>query len=115
MPELFNEKRTESLIIALQYLIKETELPDKKSLYEIGYSLIPIDELPVYRRLSAELSFWIFKKQKNEGKEIPPIVIDWKEACLKDPFPPVRNFGHNKLESFYYFPDLCREWQTVAN
>jgi hypothetical protein len=76
MPELFNEKRTESLIIALQYLIKETELPDKKSLHEIGYSLIPIDELPVYLRLSAELSFWIFQKLKSEGKEIPPIVID---------------------------------------
>ncbi|MDR7666495.1 SIR2 family protein [Methanosarcina sp. Z-7115] len=98
LPDLFTEKQTESLIIALQYLIKETELPDKKDLYKTKYSLFLIDELPTYRKLSAELSFWIFQKFKIEVKAIPPIVMDWKEACLKDPFPQIRKIWAEQIE-----------------
>lgn len=98
LPEFITEKQTESLIITLQYLIKETELPDKKDLYKTKYSLFSIDELPTYRKLSAELSFWIFQKLKIEVKAIPPIVVDWKEACLKDPFPQIRKIWAEQIE-----------------
>lgn len=98
LPGLINEKQIESLIIALQYLIKDTELPDKKELYKTRDSLISVDKLPTYRKLCAELSFWIFQKLKNEDKEIPPIIIDWREACLKDPFPQVRKVWLQQTE-----------------
>lgn len=98
LPGLINEKQIESLITALQYLIKDTELPDKKELYKTRDSLISVDELPTYRKLCAELSFWVFQKLKNEDKEIPPIIIDWREACLKDPFPQVRKVWLQQTE-----------------
>ena len=78
--KIFNEKQSEYLIVALKYLIEETKLPDKKNLYKKENSLFSIDELTMYRRLSAELSFWIFQKLKNEGNAVPPIVMDWKET-----------------------------------
>ena len=90
LPQLFSEKQTEYLIIALQYLIKDTELPNKKDLYKIRNPLISIDKLPIYRESSAKLSYWVFQKLRCENKEIPPIIFEWKEACLKDPFPQVR-------------------------
>ncbi len=88
-PLLISETQVKSIIIALQYLIKETELSYGRNINELN-SIIPIDELPEYRRISAELAYWTYKKYINEDKEVPQILINWKQACMEDPSPLVR-------------------------
>jgi hypothetical protein len=88
-PQLINEKQFKSIIIALQYLIKETELSYERSINELS-SIIPVNDLPEYRRISAELAYWTYKKLIDEGKEIPKILINWKQVSMEDPSPAVR-------------------------
>jgi hypothetical protein len=88
-PLLINEKQVISIIIALQYLIKETELSHERTINELN-SIIPINELPEYRRISTKLAYWIYRKLIDEGKEIPQILINWKQVSMEDPSPAVR-------------------------
>ncbi len=88
-PLLIIEKQVNSIVIALQYLIKETELSYERSISEFN-SIIPIHDLPEYRRASTRLAYWTYKKFIHEGKEIPQILIDWKQASMEDSSPAVR-------------------------
>lgn len=88
-PLLIIEKQVNSIVIALQYLIKETELSYERSINEFN-SIIPIHDLPEYRRVSTRLAYWTYKKFIHEGKEIPQILIDWKQASMEDSSPAVR-------------------------
>lgn len=91
-PEIVSDEQIESLCFSLEYLIKETELPNRKEIENIASmkTVIPLIDRWKYRRLSAQLAHCIFTKLDHEGKEIPQIITDWRSVCLKDPFPEVR-------------------------
>jgi hypothetical protein len=92
LPELLNEDQMESLCIALEYLIKETELPARQDREAISKlcTTIPIDERPEYRELGARLAYWLFVQFTSKNKTVPQILIKWKEICQSDPLPEVR-------------------------
>jgi hypothetical protein len=92
LPGCLDESQMDTLYIALEYLIKETELPkiqDREAISRVCLT-IPINELPRYRELAAELAYRIFNQFTSKNKEIPQILIDWQEICKNDPLPEVR-------------------------
>ncbi|KAF5437244.1 SIR2-like domain-containing protein [Candidatus Methanophagaceae archaeon] len=92
LPDLLNESQMGSLCVALEYLIKETELPKRQDRETIsGLCItIPINDRPEYRKLAAELAYRLFILFTSRNKEVPPILIKWKEICQNDPLPEVR-------------------------
>lgn len=92
IPELLNESQMESLCVALEYLVKETELPDKQNRETISNLSIqiPVNDRPEYRKLAAELAYRLFIQFTSKNKEVPRILIKWKEICQNDPLPEVR-------------------------
>lgn len=92
LPELLNETQVEYLCIALEYLIKETELPNKQEREMISSlsTTIPISDRPAYRRLAAELAYRLFVWFTSKDEQVPQILIKWKEICANDPLPEVR-------------------------
>jgi hypothetical protein len=91
-PDLFTEKIIESLCVALQYLLKETELPNSEELniLETTTSFIPLEDKPNCRELSASLAFAIFTFLSTKSKEIPNIINEWKEVASVDHLPEVK-------------------------
>ncbi|MHC1574414.1 MAG: SIR2 family NAD-dependent protein deacylase [Candidatus Methanogasteraceae archaeon] len=92
LPDILNESQMKSLCIALEYLIKDTELPeiqDQDAISRVCLT-ISINERPEYRKLAAELAYRIFVQFTSKNKEIPQILIDWNEICKNDPLPEVR-------------------------
>ena len=92
LPELLSGSQVEYLCIALEYLIKETELPNRQEREMISSlsTTIPIDDRPKYRRLAAELAYRIFVWFTSKNEQVPQILIKWKEICADDPLPEVR-------------------------
>jgi len=91
-PECFNDNQIESLYIALEYLIKETELPDRRFIETVNESTlrIPISDRPEYRKLTAELAYQLYKLLKSRNEKIPMILSKWREISKNDPLPEVR-------------------------
>jgi hypothetical protein len=92
LSNLLNESQIESLCIALEYLIKETELPkrqDRKAISGLCIT-IPINDRPIYRELAADLAYGLFILFTSKNKEVPQILLKWKEICQNDPLPEVR-------------------------
>lgn len=94
-PNLFDQRQVESLIISLEYLLEETKLPNKKE-GETKNITIQNDELFEHRKASSELAYSIFTKLGNEKKEMPKIILQWKETSLADPFPQIRKIWSNE-------------------
>ncbi|MCI0618397.1 hypothetical protein L0244_35920, partial [bacterium] len=92
LPEFLNEKHIEALIVALEYLIKETELPNKQDRGIRGRfsAAIPVNDLPEYRQLASELAYRLFVNISSKNGQILPILNEWKEICQKDSLPEVR-------------------------
>lgn len=92
LPDLLDESQMTSLCLALEHLIKETELPERRDIESISDLPTPItvNERPEYRKLAAELAYRIFNQFTSTNKDIPQILIEWKEICQNDPFPDVR-------------------------
>ncbi|MBI5204089.1 MAG: SIR2 family protein [Nitrospirae bacterium] len=91
-PKILDSKQIESLCIALEYLLKETELPgitDREQLNNLS-DTIHIEDRPTYRELSSKLAFNIDKYLNQNNKEIPKILETWKKISLSDPLPEVR-------------------------
>jgi len=99
LPDLLNESQMEALCVALEYLIKETELPkrhDRETISGLCIT-IPINDRPEYRKLAADLAYRIFSQFTSKNEEVPQILIDWKEICQNDPLPEVRRVWRRDL------------------
>jgi hypothetical protein len=91
LPELLNGSQMESLCIALEYLVKETELPSRQDGAIMNLStVVPINDRPEYRKLAVELAHRLFVHFTNSNKEVPQILVRWKEIGQNDPLPEVR-------------------------
>ncbi len=80
---------------ALRFLKDETDLVrlKNKGNQEV-LSYFPDDLMVEYRALSARLAFSLYQLLKT--KEIPSIIMEWKEVCMNDPLPEVRKAWKNK-------------------
>jgi hypothetical protein len=92
MPEIFNAAHYDSLQLALEYLLTETELP---SLQELEMTiernpLIRFEERPEYRRLASRLAHRLYSFYEKQNKEIPSILVKWKNISENDVLPEVR-------------------------
>lgn len=93
LPDLFNESHQEALCVALEYLIKETELLNKQELETISdfTTVISVDDRPEYRQLAAQLAYELYRLfSQRPDAELPQILARWKEICQNDPLPEVR-------------------------
>jgi len=92
LPELLNGSQMESLCIALEYLVKETELPNRqdRAITSNLFTVVPINDRPEYRKLAVELAHRLFVHFTSSNKEVPQILIRWKEIGQNDPLPEVR-------------------------
>lgn len=99
VPNTLKKQQIDELCVALEYLIKETEIPSCVD-DDSGASLfLPIDEIPRYRELSARLAYTLYERHKKNGCSIPNIVLEWKEVCALDPLPEVRKaWPNNSVE-----------------
>lgn len=94
LPSLLTEEHLRTLCVALEYLIKVTELPDKFQRNTKDSSTVPTDYLPEYRKLAAELAYRLFVLFSETGKEIPSVLKQWREICQIDTLPEVRRAWH---------------------
>ena len=92
LPELLNGSQMESLCIALEYLVKETELPNRqdRAITSNLSTVVPINDRPEYRKLAAGLAHRLFVHFTSNNQEVPQILIKWKEISQNDPLPEVR-------------------------
>lgn len=92
LPELLNEAQMESLCIALEYLIGETDLPNKRDREAVTRlcTTIPVDERPEYRTLAAGLAYWLSVRFHSKNKDVPQILATWREICKNDFLPETR-------------------------
>lgn len=93
IPETFDEKLIFKLLLSLEYLIKETEYPERLDRYPLPkeYTVIPFEDLPKIRASSSKLAYKMYNKLYNGDSSIPQILEKWKEVSLSDPLPEVRN------------------------
>jgi SIR2-like domain len=92
MPEILNAEQYDSVLLALEYLLKETELPSLQDL-EMNIEsnpLIRFEERPEYRRLASRLTHRLYLFYEKQGKELPAILVEWKNISEKDVLPEVR-------------------------
>ena len=99
LPELLDENQIESLCVALDYLIKDTELPeryDQEAISRVCLT-IPTNDRPESRKLAAELAYRLFSQFTSKNEKVPQILIEWKEICQDDPLPEVRRVWRRDL------------------
>jgi hypothetical protein len=91
-PECFNDSHIESLCISLEYLLKETALPNRRFIETVNELTlrIPISDRPEYRASVVELAFQLYRLFRSRNKDIPEILNKWKEISQNDPLPEVR-------------------------
>jgi hypothetical protein len=94
IPELFNQQQIEQLLTSLEYLIRDTQLPQPSDLGQMQeeYSRIALDDRPDSRSASARLAYtlyrWYERMLPEEPK--PEILLHWQEVCQTDVLPEVR-------------------------
>ena len=101
MPEILNARHYDSLLLALEYLFKETELPSLQDLEMTIESnpLIRFEERPKYRQLASRLAYRLYLFYENQGKKLPSILVEWKSISEKDVLPEVRKVWQSYSQS----------------
>lgn len=92
VPDVLTKRQVHRICIALEYLIKETEITHArvlKTIHQISVH-VPLVELPEYRKYSAELAHWIYVWHIKKQLESPNILENWRAVCQTDPLPEVR-------------------------
>jgi SIR2-like domain len=92
MPEQFNNEQLDSLSLALKYLLQETNLP---TLFEFEMelstkSLIGTSDRPEYQKICSQLAYRLHKLFLQKGRDIPEILIQWKNFSENSVLPEVR-------------------------
>lgn len=89
----FIESQLKDICTALQYLEKDTELPNQVERDRLHGTnmIIPVSERPNYRKLAAEIAYRVHQLYIQMPEQaIPDILIDWKNICQNDSLPEVK-------------------------
>ncbi|WP_095021692.1 SIR2 family NAD-dependent protein deacylase [Bacillus thuringiensis] len=87
-PNVLNEMHWNYVLDGLEYLIEEVDINILTK--EREYQLFPNSEFALYRELCVRLAGIAYKVYKEKGKDIPDILIKWKEICKNEKLPEVR-------------------------
>ena len=92
LPDLLNESQMKSACVALEYLVQETELPNRQdeAITSNLSTVIPVNDRPEYRKLAVGLAHRLFVHFASNNQEVPQILVKWKEISQNDPLPEVR-------------------------
>jgi hypothetical protein len=91
-PSFLNSEQINSLYIALEYLLTETEIKTdqiKKSVLD-QYTTILFNQRPEYRQKSIQLAFALYNYFNRNQIAIPDVILKWKDVGQIDPLPEVR-------------------------
>jgi hypothetical protein len=110
MPEQLSDEQLDTLCLALNYLLKETNLPTVFE-FEIELptkSLIATSDRPEYQRICSQLAFRLRELFLQQGKDIPGILEKWKEFSEESVLPEVRKIWQwsDTVLSFSGVPDF---------
>ena len=96
-PHQLTEDMVRSACIGLEYLKKETELPTDldKEVNSGSRPMIPIDRRPDCRKDAAGLAYALYKHLSEKNREIPQILVEWRNLSRSDPLPEVRRAWSN--------------------
>ena len=93
LPEILNHQQLTTLCTGLEYLIKDTSLPDnlwKLESRNNSNRIISIDKLPEYREYCTKLAYQLYVYYQEQGEAIPEVLNQWKEISAQDPLPEVK-------------------------
>jgi SIR2-like domain len=92
MPELLTQYHLDSFVLGLKYLLLETKFPDFADLETALQSkpLIPVLERRDYRQVATKLVCRLYHLYENQNKDLPPILLEWKNISENDVLPEVR-------------------------
>ena len=94
MYDLLNEEQIQSLLIALEYLLNETDFNNvNNDTFEKS-----INEYPDLRKESVKLAHYLYLLFNQLNKEIPLILEKWKHIGETDPLPEVRRAWNEVVE-----------------
>jgi hypothetical protein len=92
LPDVLADSHIRALCVSLDYLILETQLPkeqDREAISQLP-TAVPVNERPDYRGHAAELSHRLFEYLTRANREIPEVLLKWRDICQSDPLPEVR-------------------------
>lgn len=91
-PNILTSGQINSLCIALEYLVTETEIQSSRDIRQSSeYNvIITPSNRPEYRQRSIRLAFVIYNYYNRNQMKIPEIILKWKEISQVDPLPEVR-------------------------
>ncbi|BAQ63912.1 hypothetical protein [Geminocystis sp. NIES-3709] len=101
LPNILTQSQLESILIGLEYLLEETQLPDNWTWWKIfNYDInrkIDVKDIPQYMEYCSYLANCLYKYYQEIKKEefIPEILNKWKDNSLNSVFPRVRKIWKN--------------------
>jgi hypothetical protein len=92
VPRALSDQQIDTLRLALEYLLNETNLPRHEDRNDPGQitAPIPVDQRPEHRARAAQLVFQLSTELRIRNAEVPQILLDWERASQDDPLPEVR-------------------------
>ncbi|WP_342719876.1 SIR2 family protein (plasmid) [Bacillus paramycoides] len=88
VPNALNEMQWDYILEGLEYLIEETDI--NVIMQESKFQLFSRAEYANYKQLCVRLAGVSYKSFEENGKNIPDILIKWKDICNSDSLPEVR-------------------------
>jgi hypothetical protein len=90
-PDLFHDDQLDDLCLALEYLIAETVIDraQDEPITDNGASITLYDR-PLYRELSVRLASKLTAVFTAATRELPQVLMRWREIARDDPLPVVR-------------------------
>ncbi|MDM5040964.1 SIR2 family protein [Bacillus sp. OR-18] len=87
-PNILDSMNWDYVLEGLEYLLKETDI--NVIMQEEKYQLFTGVEYANYKQLCVRLAGISYKSFKEIGKDIPDILIKWRDICSSDSLPEVR-------------------------
>jgi hypothetical protein len=91
-PNFLSPEQINSLCLALEYLLIETDIKSSHGLEQSSHlsTAISISSKPEYRHISTRLAFALFNYFNRNQMIIPDIILKWKDLSHADSLPEVR-------------------------
>jgi hypothetical protein len=91
LSDLFHDDQLDNLCLALEYLIPETAMEGSQhELIAYDGGSIALYDRPLYRELAVRLAAKLSAVFTAAGRELPTVLIRWREIASNDPLPAVR-------------------------
>lgn len=84
-------KHFDKLLHGLQFLLHDTEVPEKESLIqEDRYRTVSLEDVIVVRKAAAKLAAELLRHYRETHQDVPQILLDWKKEATTSVLPELR-------------------------